>query len=274
MGKNIFAGKKAVKDDKVEEDYVGGGSYTVDSDIYPAEVKYAYIGKAANSGAQNLTLCLKVNGKTEITRQIWMTNKNGDITYEDKKTKELKNLPGYNQVNALALILTGQEIGDLDVEEKTLNLYDYDSKKEIPQAVDCFTDLHGLNLQVAIQKQTVDKTEKNESTGEYEPTGETRDVNEFVKFFPETALVTLSEIERFIESLGADFNETVEEGNLLKAISKMEDTGDYATTWLEKNRGETWDRSTGKKEGGKAFGGSKSSGGSGEKKKKASLFDD
>lgn len=271
---NIFANKKAVKGEKVEEDYLGGGG-AVDTDIYPAKIKYAFIGKAANSDARNLTLCLLVNGKTEVTRSIWMTNRDGDVTYKDKKSGEMKNLPGFNQVNSLAMLLLSKEIGDLDVEEKTLKLYDFESKKEIPQAVDCFVELHDLDLQVAIQRQTVDKTEKNESTGDYEPTGETRDVNEFVKFFPADRLVTISEVAHFVESLGGDFDEVLKDGDLPKAISKMpEDAGTYASTWLEKNRGQTWDRSTGKKEG-KSFGGSKSSsGGSEGKKKSASLFDD
>lgn len=267
---NIFSNKETAKGEKVEDDYLGGGG-VLDTDIYPATIKYAYIGKAANSDARNLSLSLTIGGK-EITSQIWMTNRNGDVTYKDKKSGEVKNLPGYNQVNSLTMLLCSAEVGDLDVEEKTLNLYDFDAKKEIPQAVPCFVDLHGKNLQVAIQRQTVDKTEKNESTGDYEPTGETRDVNEFIKFFPEDRLVTISEVAHFIKSLGGDFDEVLSDGDLSKAIGKMEEDGEYASKWLERNRGQTWNRSTGKKEG-KSFGGSKSSSG-GKKKQKSSLFDD
>lgn len=267
---NIFANAKPAAKAEVEEDFLGGGG-VLESDIYPAKIKYAYIGKAANSNARNLTLSLMVNGNHEIQRQIWMTNKNGDVTYKDKRSGEEKNLPGYNTVNALCMLMASKEVGDMDVEEKTLNLFDFESRKEVPQAVECFTELHGLDLQVAIQRQTVDKTEKNENTGEYEPTGETRDTNEFIKFFPEDRLVTISEVAHFIKSLGGDFEEVLNDGDLTKAISKMEDDGDYGRKWLEKNRGQTYDKSTGKKEG-KAFKGGASGGG--EKKQKSSLFDD
>lgn len=272
---NIFANKKPAATAEVEDDYLGGGG-VLSTDIYPATIKYAYIGKAQNSDARNLTLCLVVNG-TEITRSIWMTNRNGDVTYKDKKSGETKNLPGYNQVNGLCMLIASKEVGDMDVEEKTLNLYDFESKKEVPQAVDCFVELHGENLHVAVQEQIVDKTEKNESTGDYEPTGETRRTNEFIKFFPENGLVTISEVAHFIKSLGGDFEEVLREGDISKAISKMEDDGDYAAKWLEKNRGEPYDKST--KTKGKSFGGGKSSGDSesgstGTKKAKASLFDD
>ena len=271
---NIFANKKAAKSDsKIEDDYVGGGG-VLDTDIYEAVIKYAYIGSSKSSDARSLNLCLKINNM-EVTRAIWMTNGKGEITYKDKKTGEEKNLPGYNQVNSLCMLLCSKEVGEMDVEDKTFNLYDYESKKEIPTSVECFTELHDQKLSVAVQRQTVDKTEKNEATQDYEPTGETRDQNEFIKFFPEGKLVTISEVAHFISTLGGDFDEVLSEGNLGKAINKMEEDGAYAAKWLEKNRGETWNKATGAKGEGKAFkGGAKSGGGSAEKKTKTDLFDD
>ncbi|WHM52962.1 single-strand DNA binding protein [Sulfitobacter phage vB_SupP_AX] len=268
---NIFANKKPVKTEKVEDDYIGGGG-TLETDIYEAEIKYAYIGKSQRSEARSLNLSLKVGGK-EQTHTIWMTNGAGEVTYKDKKSGEEKNLPGYNQVNSLAMLLLSKEVGDLDVEEKTLSLYDYESKKEIPQAVECFVELHGEKLSVALQKQIVDKTQKNESTGEYDPTGETRETNEIIKFFPEGKLVTISEVAHYVESLGGDFDDVLSDGDLLKAIGQMDDdAGAYAEKWLDKNRGQTWDRST--KAEGKSFGGGNKSGGGSSEKKKSSLFDD
>jgi len=267
---NIFSKAKPATKGEVEDDFLGGGG-AVDTDIYPGTIKYAYIGKAANSDARNVTLSIKLDNGKEVSRQIWMTNRNGDVTYKDKKTGNTKNLPGYNQVNGLCMLLASKEVGAMEVEEKTLSLYDFDAKKEVPQAVDCFVELHGEKLNVAIQRQTVDKT-KDDGTGNYVPTGETRDVNEFIKFFPEQGLVTLSEIQHFIESLGGDFTDVLNDGDLDKAIAKMDDDGAYATKWLEANRGQTWDRSTGKGAEGRAFKGKSSSGG--EKKKSASLFDD
>lgn len=267
---NIFSNAKPAAKAEVEDDFLGGGG-AVDTDIYKATIKYAYIGKSNSSDARNVTISVKLANGKEVTRQIWMTNGKGGVTYKDKKTGEERNLPGYNQVNGLCMLLASKEVGAMDVEEKTLLLYDFDAKKEVPQAVDCFTELHGEELHVAIQRQTVDKT-KDDGTGNYVPTGETRDVNEFVKFFPAQGLVTLSEIQHFVESLGGDFTDVLNDGDLDKAIAKMEDDGAYATKWLEANRGQTWDRSTGKAAEGKAFKGGSSGGG--EKKKSASLFDD
>lgn len=268
---NIFSGKKSVKDDKIESDFVGGGG-VFDTDIYPATIKTAYIGKASKSDARSFNLLLDINGK-ELRSQIWVTNRNGEVTYKDKKTGEDRNLPGFSQVNSLCMLVAGKELGDLEVEEVTVKLYDFDAKKELPKAVDCFTELHGEKINVAVQHQIVDKTE-NDGNGKYVPTGDVRDVNEIIKFFPEDKLVTISEIAHYVKSLGGDFDDVLSSGDLPKAINKMEEeTGNYADKWLERNRGKPYDKSKGNKGGeGKSF--SNKSSGSSNTSKSSGLFDD
>jgi hypothetical protein len=268
---NIFAGKKAAPE-KVEDDYLGGGG-ALDTDIYSATIKVAYIGKASASEARNVTLLLDINGR-EVRQQIWVSNRNGDVTYKDKKSGEDKNLPGFNQINSLCMLVCSKEMGKMDVEELTVKLYDFESKKELPQAVDCFSELHGEKVQIALQRQTVDKNSLDQNTGKYEPTGETRDQNEIIKFFPEDKLVTISDVAEFIRGLGANFDEILADGDLGKAIAKMDDKqSQYAEKWLERNKGQTYDKSTGKGSSeGKSF--AKTSGGEGKAKAKSSLFDD
>lgn len=269
---NVFAGKKIAKD-TIDEDYVGSGG-VFDSDVYQAKIKTAYIGKAQASEARNVTLLLDINGR-ELRSQTWVSNKTGDVTYKDKKTGEMKNLPGYNQMNSVALLVAGKNLGDLDTEELVVKLYDFDAKKELPQSVTCFTELHGQTIGVAVQRQTVDKTKKNDNTGDYEPTGETRDQNEIVKFFAPEKMVTISEVAEFIKSLGESFDDVVDSGNLLKAIRKVpEEAGLYAEKWLERNKGQTYDKSTGAKAPGKSFSSEAEKGSDSGKKKASSLFDD
>ena len=221
-----------------------------------------------------MTLLLDINGR-ELRSQVWVSNKTGDVTYTDKKTKEVKNLPGYNQMNGLALLVAGKNLGDLDTEDLVVKIYDFDAKKELPQSVTCFTELHGEMVQVAVQRQTVDKTKKNDNTGEYEPTGEKRDQNEIVKFFNGEKRVTISEVAEFIKSLGESFDDVVDGGHLLKAIRKMpEEQALYAEKWLERNKGKTYDKSTGAKAVGKDFKSAGESGSDEGKKKASSLFDD
>lgn len=269
---NVFAGKKIAKD-TIDEDYVPSGGL-FDSDIYTGKIKTAYIGKAQASEARNVTLLIDIGGR-ELRSQVWVSNKSGDVTYTDKKTKEVKNLPGYNQMNSVALLVAGKNLGDLATEDLVVKLYDYDAKKELPQSVTCFTELHGEMITVAVQRQTVDKQKKNDNTGEYENTGETRDQNEIVKFFAAEKQVTISEIAEFIKSLGESFDDVVDSGHLLKAIRKVpEENGLYAEKWLKSNKGQTYDKSSGAKAAGKEFKSTSDGGSDSGKKKASSLFDD
>ena len=250
---NIFSGKTTAVD-KVEDDFLAG-SGILDTDMYLAKIKTAYIGKAASSDARNVTLLMDIGGK-EHRAQVWVSNRSGEVTYKDKKSGDDKNLPGFNQINSLCLLVAGKEMGAMDVEELTVKLYDFDAKKEMPQAVDCFTELHGEEVMVAMQRQTIDKTAKNDATGAYDNTGEVKDINEVVKFFANGPTVTISEVAEFVKSLGGDFDDVINDGDVLKAISKMDaDAGVYAEKWLERNKGQTYNKSSGKSAGGKAFSG-------------------
>lgn len=282
MTSNAYAGAKtAVDDSGIEDDFLRSGG-ALDTDIYLGTIKAMFTQKAQNSKALSVITLIDFAGR-EVRSQVWTSNKAGEITYKDKDTGKLKNLPGYNQMNTLALILTGKALGELDAEEKTLKLYDYDAKKELPQAVNCFVELHGMKVNVALQKQIVDKTKliAGSNPPEYEPTGEVREVNEVIKYFPADKLVTMSEVAEYIKGLGADIDETIEAGKLLKAINKMpEEGGNYADKWLKANKGQTYDRSTGAK-GSKGEGKSFDSKAKGDgddtserKKKTSSLFDD
>lgn len=279
---NAFYGSKtATEDSGVEDDFLRSGG-ALDTDIYLATIKAAFTMKAQKSKALSVVVMLDFGGR-EVRSQVWTTNKTGGITYKDKDTGKDKNLPGYNQMNTLALMLTGKGLGDLDVEEKILKLYDFDAKKELPQAVDCFVELHGMKVNVALQKQIVDKTKLNDATNEYDPTGEVREINEVIKYFPEDKLVTMSEVAEWLKSMGEDFNDLVDAGKLLKVINKMpnpdEEAGSsYAYKWLKANKGQTYDKSINTKGGkseGRSFNKADTSEGVTERKKKtAGLFDD
>ena len=265
---NIFAAMDKPKTASVETDFIGGGGL-FDTDIYPATIKVAYFGKSASSKSKSVNLLIDVDGK-EVRHTAWVVGKKGTIYDKNGDT-----LSGYNQIAALCMLMAGKNIGDMDVEEMTQKLYDFDAKKELPQSVDCFTELQGMKIQIALQRQTVDKTKKDDASGDYLPTGEFKDINEIVKFFPEDKRVTISEVEQFIKSLGGNLDETIADGHLLKAINKMpEEQGTYAPKWLESNQGVTYDKSSGKgKAAGKAFSGGDDSS-STTAAKTSSLFDD
>jgi len=176
-----------------EKDVLGGGG-VLDTNIYPMKVKVAYFTTAA-SGAVAINLQGDVDGK-EVRQQFWVLSGN-DKGNKNTYTKDGKEyyLPSFLTANSLALLTVGKELSQLDVEKKVIKLYDFEAKEERPTEVDVLVELTGQLIQAGIQKQTVDKNEKGDD-GKYYPTGETREINEVVKFFRYDDGLTVPEIEK------------------------------------------------------------------------------
>ncbi|EDC5808845.1 hypothetical protein GAT48_03050 [Salmonella enterica] len=176
-----------------EKDVLGGGG-VLDTNVYPMKVKVAYFTTAA-SGAVAINLQGDVDGK-EVRQQFWVLSGN-DKGNKNTYTKDGKEyyLPSFLTANSLALLTVGKELSQLDVEKKVIKLYDFEAKEERPTEVDVLVELTGQLIQAGIQKQTVDKNEKGDD-GKYYPTGETREINEVVKFFRYDDGLTVPEIEK------------------------------------------------------------------------------
>ena len=197
-----------------EKDSVGS-SGPLDSGLYKSTVSLAYVTKSAG-GAMGLVLNLKTEAGREIRQTLWMTSgtaKGGKNYYE--KDGEKFYLPGFNHANSLALLTCGKEISELDTETKVVNVYSAEAKSEVPTKVEMLMDLLGKEIIVGVIRQTVDKTKKNEATGTYEATGETRDENEIDKLFRAKDRMTTAEIRAqaetatFIDTWDAKFSGTV-----------------------------------------------------------------
>lgn len=178
-----------------EKDTIGGGSRVIDSGVYKATIVHAYVTKSAG-GAIGMVVLLKTEAGQELRQTFWMTSgtAKGCKNYYEDKNGEKKYLPGFILANSLCLLTAGQEISSLETEQKVIPLYNVEAKSEVPTKVDMLMDLVGKEVVTAVFKQTVDKTKKNESTGLYEPTGETREENEVDKFFRARDRMTTAEI--------------------------------------------------------------------------------
>ena len=178
-----------------KEEDVLGGNFTVPTNVYPAIIKLAYVDKSAK-GAINVVFdfAILANGKERNHKEtIYISNAAGSFTYKDKKTGEDKPSMGFVTVDTICKAITGKSITQMTTEKKLVKIYDYTQKAEVPQEKEVLMDLVRGKLELGIQELTVDKTVKSD-TGEYVPTGETRDINELSKVFTEDGL-TLVEKE-------------------------------------------------------------------------------
>lgn len=190
---NALANLATDKSIKEDTDSVGSDFSALESGVYAAKVTLAYLKKAA-SGALALALTLKTEAGREIQQTLWMTSgtEKGCKNYYEKDGERFY-LPGFTHANNLSLLTMDQEISQLTTEVKVISLYSAEAKADVPTKVDMFMDLIGKDIFVALFKQTVDKTKKNDA-GVYVPTGETRDENEVDKFFHSPTQMTVAEL--------------------------------------------------------------------------------
>lgn len=221
------------------QDRLGGGFQTRESDIYLATIKAAY-GLKSDKGALGVAFVFAMPDGQEHRDTLYVTNRQGENFYLTENKKKAP-LPGFIIVNDICLLTTDKELADQVDEEKVVKLWDFNEKKELPKAVPMLVDLLGQKVALGIVKRHVDVTKKNESTGDYEPTGESKFENVIDKVFHPELHLTVVEARQ--------------------GLTKLEEAK-FWDAWLTKNKGQVIDKRTikdGQAPAGK--GGSSSAGG-------------
>ena len=176
-----------------ETDTLGGGAQLRESGVYDMAIKVAYFEKS-KGGATGLSLVLEDEAGGQYKETLWATNKEGKNFYVDKVSGEKKYLAGFIHADALCLLAAGTPIGQMQTEQLVLKIYNYDAKAEVPTKVDALKALMGKSIKVAILKQRENKTQKNESTGGYDPINEERHINVIDKIFRASDSKTTAEV--------------------------------------------------------------------------------
>lgn len=228
---NIFGNLKAkVANAEQATDRVGGGFAKLDTDIYVGILKVAYAGKS-DKGANFLQIIVEQvrnlnTGATvsDYRETAYFTNKEGSPTYE-KNGKEFF-LPGYTVASDLLFMTTGTDLTDAVFEEKVVNVYNFDEKKELPKSVMVAIEAVGQPVMFAIKK-TIEPKQTKGADGKYVNTGETREENSIEKVFHPEFKLTMLEIEAIMK---AERDPTPEDVVFLPA-------------WVEANQGKVFDNS-------------------------------
>jgi hypothetical protein len=197
-----------------------GGFAPLETDIYTGIVKALFAGES-QGGAMSLTLIADFGGK-EFSETVYVTNKKKENFFVNKNDpKKRVPLPGFTIADDICLITSGKPLAEQVPEEKVVNLYDFDAKKELPKAVQMLMECVGQPIALGIVKQTVNKREKQGD--EYVPTTETRDENVIEKVFHPEFKLTVAEARN---GKGSD------------------EANKFYDAWLKKNKGVTRDKTT------------------------------
>lgn len=211
---NIFG---QLTDNGLEEtqDRLGGFS-RLESGAYLGKIKMAYAGQSA-SGARSVTLIFGhgEGAKDEYRETVYITNKAGENFYLDNDKKK-HPLAGFTIIDDLCQVMTGKPLAQQTTDEKVVNVYDSDAKKELPKSVPVLVELLGGDVTLGIIKQTVIKQVKQ--NGVYVDTNETRDDNNIDKVFHFPSNLTVVEAKKGVQA------------------------ATFYGAWVEKNTGVTRDR--------------------------------
>lgn len=181
LKKSADTSNKAVEG--TERDSLGGGG-VFDTAVYPATIDTMYMTEAA-SGAVGVVINLIINGR-KYSETKYITNKDGKNTFTDKKTNKEQYLPSLVQLDAFSKMMIGRPLQDADTQELTLNVYDWESRREVPTKCEVLTEFTNKPIFVAIQK--VRKNKNTKVDNKYVPTNEEQFSNEIEKFFNEDGL--------------------------------------------------------------------------------------
>ncbi|RWB40481.1 MAG: hypothetical protein EOQ44_25420 [Mesorhizobium sp.] len=193
-----------------------GGFRVLESGPYLVTIMAAYAGQAP-SGARSVTLLTKADeGGAEYRETTFVTNKKGENFYV-KDGKKFA-LPGFTTIDDICHMTTGKGLAGQSAEDKVMNIYDPDQKKEVPKSVPMLVELLGKKVTLGILKKLVNKQVKNATTNEYEDTADSREENSIDKVFHYPSNLTMVE-----------------------ARNKIQEPKFFAQ-WVELNKGKTQDR--------------------------------
>ncbi|AVO23148.1 ssDNA binding protein [Xanthomonas phage RiverRider] len=163
-----------------------GGSGPLDTNIYTGTIKQFY-GIKSDAGAMGVVFILDVDGR-EYRENIYVTNRKGENFY----TKDGKKyqLPGFITANDIALCANGQQLNELEWEEKQVK--QWSDGKEVLKSAQVAVDLLGKTVTVAIVNTLKNKQEKN-NKGDYVDVAGERAENNIEKVFDSESKRTVRE---------------------------------------------------------------------------------
>jgi hypothetical protein len=191
-----------------DKDVLGGSKFQPwDSNAYDTVISLAYVDES-KGGALSVNFTFNTPEGKELRQSIYITSgkDKGQLNYYTDKEGNKKYLPGFTVVNDICLLALGSELSEVETETKTISLYNYDAKKEVPTKKEVLVDLLGKDITLGILQVIQDK---------YNKPDETVTVNEISKVFRTEDKFTVNEIKA------------------------SESEAKFYSLWVEKNAGKT-----------------------------------
>jgi hypothetical protein len=229
MSLNPFANTANTTNESIETDSDRlGGSFVWDSNAYEVTVLSAYAGKSkGGAGSMNLEVQGPDGRKFKFTEWVTSGDAKGNKPYYERDGKK-SYLPGFNNMNAIAMFCAKKELNALTFETKIVKLRNFDTKTDVPTEVPMAVELIGKKFILGLLKVEENKTKKvgNDYLPVCDATGApiTRFTNEIGKIFYPDNKCTIAELRAAKQSGStpvADFYPKWLEANAGKVIDKV-----------------------------------------------------
>jgi len=147
-----------------------GGFNKLPSGIYEGTIKTLFVRKLASG--------------------TYQANKEGKNYSEFNGKKRFR--AGYTIVNDITLVTTGKNLYEIEPEDRTFKIYDFDAKEEVPTSVPTIVECMGEGIALAITL-TKEFKRKQDDSGEWVDTDETVEINKIAKVFYPKDMATVNE---------------------------------------------------------------------------------
>lgn len=176
MSNNSIFAKHATTGVEAVKDTVIGSGGILPTGVYQAVVKLMYAITSTN-GATGLSCVFFIPSTGKEHREIiYITNRDGENFFIDKKTGKKNLLPGYTTIDDICLLGSGIPLNEQMTENKVVKVYDFESSSEVNKAVPVLVDMLNKELILCIVHLLENKKTKN-AQGDYEHTPEERNSN-------------------------------------------------------------------------------------------------
>lgn len=165
MSDQFIFGNEELQDN---EERVSGGGFTADeSNASLVIFENVYLTQSQH-GAWAANLQSKNKNGDERSYQIYFTNRKGEVFYKDKKSGNNVKLPGYQLLDSIALATCGKSFQEVlkAAKNKVIDLYDYESRKDVPTEVKTLPLICKKALIIGVIKKVDNKFKNGKKTSE------------------------------------------------------------------------------------------------------------
>ena len=180
----------------VADPSTGNAAFTIpETNVYKATMLYAYLEQSAKEqNTYNVIIRWKLEQGYTFTETLYSVVKQGSVYSGTNKDGTKKMTYGFQKATRYFATFVGKSLEQAfdNMSVKTVDVYDFNTRTEVPKQINCFADTVNAQGYVAFQRKVTNKQEKQGDV--YVPTAE-RKVEAVIDFTATLDKRTITEMK-------------------------------------------------------------------------------